>query len=170
MKNWYTIKVQSNCERYIADRIRQEVRRSFNEEVNVRIPSQGFVSEKGRKIREKLLYPGYIFVESDLIDEIGHVLKNIDGAGKIIKNSEGKPIALRKHEVKSIVEDKEKIVVDRNITFSLGEKVMIKEGAFETFKGSIIRMDKFKVYLSIMIFEKETLVELPITSIHKNVG
>jgi len=161
-KKWYTIKVQNNRERTVSQRLQIEMHREFNEELNIIIPSMGIVSLKNgnNKTKEKLLYPGYIFVETDNIEKVGHLVKQTDGATNILKDDKGNPIFLRDHEVKKMIEQKEEVNDLKTNSFRVGEIVTIQSGPFSGFKGVIDFMEKDRIRVDVSIFGRVTKVDI----------
>ena len=173
-KKWYTIKVQSNCEKLVSDKIRFSLIRDFNEEVDILIPTQNSSFVKNGKLikKEKLLYPGYIFVETSSIDKISHLIKNISGASTVLKDAEGNPITLRQSEVSRITDIKipeeiENKKQQEKSIYNINEEVTLKTGPFEGFKGKIEAIDKDKVKIQVIIFGRITPVEAYINDITK---
>lgn len=174
-KNWYTIKVQNNREKSVSERLKSEMMREFNEEVNFLIPTQGIISVKdGKRVqKEQILYPGYIFVETKTIDKINHLVKTTNGATNILRDTKGTPIILKQSEVDRMVGEKEanKSAI-MNTSFIVGEKVEIINGPFTKFKGTIsfIDPDKDKVKVDVLIFGRATAVDLTLIDIKKDNG
>jgi len=173
-KNWYTIKVQNNREKSVSERLKFEMMREFNEEVNFFIPTQGFVSVKNGKkvIKDQILYPGYIFVETENIDKINYLVKITNGATSVLKDNKEVPIILKQSEVDRMFGDKELNKVSIDTLFSIGEQVEIINGPFTKFKGSInsIDVEKNKVRVEVLIFGRATNVDLTLVDITKYNG
>ena len=171
-KRWYTIKVQNNRERSVSERLLSDMKREFDEEVNFLIPTQGVVGlRNGKKIlKEKILYPGYLFVETSSIDKVSHLVKTTNGATNVLKDSKGNPQPLSESEVVRMIGEKEKVsktLIETN--FVVGEKVEIMNGPFTKFKGEIESLDpeKNKVRVQVMIFGRGTGVDLTFDDITK---
>jgi transcriptional antiterminator NusG len=174
-KNWYTIMVQNNRERTVSERLKSEMMREFNEEVNFLIPTQGVISVKdGKRVqKEQILYPGYIFVETKTIDKIDHLVKTTNGATNVLRDNKGTPIILKQSEVDRMIGEKEanKSAI-MNTSFVVGEKIIIISGPFSKFKGTISFIDeeKDKVKVEVLIFGRATAVDLTLVDISKDNG
>jgi transcriptional antiterminator NusG len=168
-KNWYTIKVQNNREKSVSERLRSEMMREFNEEVNFLIPTQGVISVKdGKRVqKEQVLYPGYIFVETSTIDKIAHLVKTTNSATNVLRDNKGTPIILKKSEIERMFGEKETNKITLETGFVLGEKVEIVNGPFSKFKGVVesIDIDKNKVKVEVLIFGRATFVDLTLEDI-----
>lgn len=167
---WYTIKVQPNREKSVADRIKLEMDKagSFS---NPLVPTERiYFAKNGKKAhREKVIYPGYIFVESDNISMLQEVLKYIPGNTGILKSKTGEPSLLKKSEVEKMIADNEsKVSIDLN-NFVVGETVSIIGGPFDKFKGTIeeVNKEKNKVKVNVLIFGRPTPVDLQMEQIQK---
>lgn len=170
-KKWYTVKVQSNRERSVSEKLKSEMMRDFQEDVNVLIPTQKLSFLKNGKVKQKeqLLYPGYIFVETISIDKILHFAKIIHGMSSVLKDPQGNPIELRRSEIERMSGEVEKRQsVDVGL-YVIGEEVNIKNGPFSNFRGKIqtIDLDKEKVKIEVVIFGRPTIVDLTLSDISK---
>jgi transcriptional antiterminator NusG len=171
VKNWYTIKVQSNRERSVSEKLKQEMMRDFKEEINVLIPSQNTSIMKNGKVkkREQLLYPGYIFVETESVDKVLHFVKIINGMTSVLKDPQGNPIIMRQSEIERMTgEIQERKAIDKGL-YAIGEEVNVINGPFASFRGKIQTIDyeKDKVKIEVTIFGRATIVDLTLADISK---
>jgi len=170
-EKWYTIKVQNNRERTISEKLKFEMMREFGEEVDFLIPTKETISIKeGKKVqREQILYPGYIFVETNSIDKIAHLVKITNGATNVLRDSKGDPIILRKSEVDRMIGERESNKSFIGSPFLPGEKVEIVNGPFSNFNGKIesIDIEKNKVKVEVIIFGRSSAVDLTLEDIIK---
>ena len=160
---WYVIRVVSGKERKIKESIQKELKIKNNENVisNLLIPTQKTIQiRKGKKINiEKNFFPGYIFVECESIDEVESNVKQINGVVSVLKQ----PVS--QIEIDNILGKQE----DNNETFIKGEKVKIIDGPFDSFIGDIEDIDynKQKVKVKVLIFNRETSLDLTFLQIEK---
>lgn len=184
---WYVLKVQSNREKSIRDsllkRIKMEgLEQHFGEVV---IPTEKVVETKSgkRKVREQKLYPGYMMINMELNDETWYLVLGTTGIGDFT-GAGGKPIPMSETEVSrmlgqevpaSDVPGEAPLPTNKDgtpqVRFSVavGEHVKIKEGAFESFEGTVDALDPAsgKVKVLIQIFGRPTEVELEHWQIEK---
>ena len=162
-KKWYTIKVQSNREKNISEKLKSEMIRDFNEELNILVPTKTIPIMKSGKIKqtEQIMYPGYIFVETCSVDKVLHFVKLINGMGGVLKDSQGNPLVLRKSEIDRMSGVIEEVKKKSENIYIIGEQVNIKNGPFSGFKGSIqsIDIEKDKIKLEVFIFGRSTLLD-----------
>ena len=87
--NWYAIKTQNNRERTVLERLKLESSRNGLDTKIGKciIPTERVVSAKnGKRIaREKIIYPGYIFIETNSVGEISNLLKSVTGFSGFVK-------------------------------------------------------------------------------------
>lgn len=170
-KKWYTVKVQSNRERSVSDKLKMEMIRDFNEEVNVLIPMKTISTLKSGKIKQKdqIMYPGYIFVETASVDKVLHFVKVINGMSGVLKDPQGNPIIMRKSEIDKMTGVMEEVNKKNESLYIVGEEVNVKNGPFSGFKGKIqiIDMEKDKIKLEVFIFGRSTILDLTLNDISK---
>jgi transcriptional antiterminator NusG len=170
-KNWYTIKVQNNRERSVSEKLKSEMVRDFNEQVNVMIPTKTVSTLKSGKIqhKEQIMYPGYIFVETGSVDKVLHFVKIINGMSGVLKDSQGNPIVMRRSEIDKMAGVVEEVNKKSQSLYMIGEEVSVKTGPFSGFKGKIqtIDFEKDKLKLEVFIFGRSTMLDLTLNDISK---
>jgi transcriptional antiterminator NusG len=170
-KKWYTVKVQNNRENSVSDKLKTEMIRDFNEDVNVLIPTKTVSSVKAGKIKHKqqVMYPGYIFVETASVDKVLHFVKVINGMSGVLKDPQGNPIVMRKSEIEKMAGIIEEVNKTSKDLYVLGEEVTVINGPFSTFRGKIQSIDyeKDKIKLEVSIFGRATIVDLTLADISK---
>jgi len=172
--NWYAIRVQNNKERSVLEKLHTEVKFSnLGDKLGKTIiPTEKIVSVKnGKKVfKEKIVYPGYIFIETCAKGELTNILKNINGAAGFVRTRSGDIIPMKDSEVRSILHEQE-VSDTKDLTniYVLNEEVIITEGPFSTFKGKITKIDneKERVSVEVSIFGRPTNVDLTLLQIKK---
>ena len=169
-KRWYVLKVQSNRERTIRDSLLRRIRQEGLEEHfgEIYIPTEKVVETKGgkKRVTEQKLYPGYLMVQMELNDETWYLVRTTGGVGDFT-GAAGKPIPMGDHEIQRMLGQAEKASKSDEQTrvkigFEVGNTVKIKEGAFESFEGTVESIDEAtgKVTVLIQIFGRPTPVDL----------
>ena len=177
---WFTVHVLSgqeeNVKRYMMSLIKsQELSDDVHEVV---IPTER-VSEvkRGKKTEvERKLYPGYIFVQMNLLDEekklnepCWYFVKETPG---VIGFADGDhPIPMRDKEVEGMLSqmrEKEEKVVPK-VLFELNDTVRVGDGPFEGQEGQIEEIDeeRGRVRVAVSIFGRSTPVELEYWQVEK---
>lgn len=169
---WYLVKVLPGKERSLAEEFNKHISLGKMKSINrfVCPTEKNVVVVRNKKaIREKVLYSGYLYFETPKQlneDELKTIslLPNIMGMG-----GNRIPIELRDSDVKRILVDEvlEQHVDSKRLKYMIGEQVMVVEGPFNTFEGSISEIRGEKVEVEIKIFGRNTAVELTLNQISK---
>jgi transcriptional antiterminator NusG len=131
---------------------------------------KSFFLKNGKKIsREKVLFPGYIFIETNAIGELKYFLKGVNGAQGFLTNRAGSVQPLSQAEINSMLgkHEESKVELEPEATFIVGEEVKVLDGPFNGFFGTIEEIKDKKVKVSVLIFGRKTPVELGILQIDK---
>ncbi len=174
--DWYVIRVQSGREDTLSSKIGRKLKLAGHDRFvrSVVVPKQKIseVRDGKKRVREMKLYPGYFFMEMQLVEEIWYLLRDTPGVGDFVGGG-AKPIPMTASEVKKLVdvmEERErdeppeiKIEVDKN------DMVKIKEGPFENFEGVVeeVHPTKGQVRVMVTIFGRETPVDLEYWQVEK---
>ena len=169
---WYIVRAQSNRERSVSERIIKESEKGdlMGKVGQVIVPMEkSFFLKNGKKVmREKVMYPGYIFVETNAIGELKYFIRGCNGATGFLTNRSGDILPLAQTEVNRMLgqheESKEQQI---ETTFVHGEEVKIIDGPFNGFVGTIEEIKDQKVKVGVLIFGRKTLMELSMMQIDK---
>ncbi len=174
-KDWYALRVFSSAEKRVKDYIETEVERMNLSScvTQILIPTEKiFQIKNGKKHNsEKLLYPGYIFIEASMTKEVYSVLKSINGVVDVM-GTKDTPIPLRPAEIRHILQKVDESIEkdEENITpFIVGEMVKVTDGPFKDFNGVVEEVldDKKKLKVMVKIFGRKTIVELNFVQVVK---
>ena len=163
---WYVIHTYSGYENKVATNLEKIIENRKLEEVicDVRIPTETVVdiTEKGRKERERKLFPGYVLVKMVLTDETWYIVRNTRGVTGFV-GATTKPIPLTPEEVEKLGVETKTVQCD----YEKGMSVKIIDGAMSGFTGEItdISEDKQRIKLVVSMFGRETPVELNVGQI-----
>ena len=165
--NWYVVRVQNNKEKYVSERIRIEFDTNNLKDFlgEIVIPHEKVISVRNGKktTRDKITYPGYIFLQTSSLGELKHFLKGITGAAGLVKSQSGEIVPMRENEVNKLftnIENKKQEEKTKDSKFIVGESITIIDGPFTTFKGIVESTDGDKIKVSVMIFSRKTIVDL----------
>lgn len=115
--------------------------------------------KKGEKvIKQKKLYPGYVFFKSRMNDKIWYVVRNTPGV-RLIVGAETKPIPLSDAEYQQMMEQitQSQERSELTVPYKVGDIVLLKHGDFKGMKGNIKEVDAEK---SIVVVNIEMLGRL----------
>ena len=173
-KNWYVLRVQSNKEETVRETLDRKIKMEGLEDLlpRVVVPTERVSTIKGgrRRVSERKLYPGYVFVEMNAEDDgsvpekVWFLIRETSGVGDFI-GTEGKPTPMKSHEVEKLVGEAERSGESApalKVDYAPGDQVKIKQGPFENFEGVVdeVQLDKGLVRVIVTIFGRATPVEL----------
>lgn len=171
---WYIVRAQSNRERSVSERIIKdgETGDLMGKIGKVIVPTEkSFHLKNGKKVqREKVMYPGYIFVETNAVGELKYYLKAVNGASGFLTSRGGVIQSLTQAEVDRMLgvqKEKEEVAEQFN-HFIIGETVKVLDGPFTGFTGTVESIKDQKVKVEVMIFGRKNLVELSSLQIEKH--
>jgi len=176
-KKWYVIRSVSGKENKIKEYIESEIIRLNlqNHIEQILVPTEKVVQiRNGKKInKERVFIPGYIMVQADLVGEIPHIIKSVNGVIGFLGETKGAdPLPLRKAEVNRLLGKVDELSVkdeNVNIPFVFGETIKVIDGPFNGFNGSVEKIfeEKRKLEVMVKIFGRKTPLELSYMQVEK---
>jgi len=169
---WYVVKVLPGKERSLNEQFNKDIGLGRISHINrfVCPTEKEFVVVKNKKvIREKVLYSGYLYFESpkkleedDL--KIISLIPNIMGM-----MGDRMPMLLKDTDVRRILKDDtlEEHIESKKLKFDSGESVIVCDGPFKDFNGTIKEIKGDRVDVEIKIFGRNTAVSLTLEQIQK---
>jgi transcriptional antiterminator NusG len=170
--NWYVVKVIPGKERSLTEQFNKEISMGRIDNINRFIcpTEKEFVVVRKKKIlREKVIYSGYLYFEST--KKLGEKdLKVISAIPNIMGMMGDKmPLLLNNTDVRRILKDDtlNEHIENKKLKFTLGETIIVNDGPFNNFNGTIKEMNGDKVNVEIKIFGRNTAVSLSLDQIQK---
>ena len=177
---WYTIQTLSGqemkAEKSLHKRIIEEEMGEYIDEILLPMEKVVEVRAGTKKVSQRKLYPGYIFIQMKLYDEEKRLLPT---PWDFVRNTLGiigflggeRPIATPTEEIEAIktqiteAEESEK----PKVNFESGEVVKINDGPFQSYTGAVegIDAEAGKLKVTIDIFGRSTPVELEYWQVEK---
>lgn len=171
--NWFVLRVASNKEDYVRETLLRKIEiEGMKHLVNrILVPTEKTRTVKNgkQKITETKLYPGYVFVEMKLEpdgripQDVFFLIKETTGVGDFV-GATGRPTALANHETEKMLLDSRKPeeLPEVKLVFSKGEHVIIKEGPFENYEGTVDELlpEKGLVRVLVTIFGRQAPIEI----------
>ena len=127
------------------------------------------IKEGKKKITERSLYPGYVFINVDLSTRIQHLVQSVPKVSGFIGESKH-PTPLSEKDINTILDRVENRAAPKpKIYFETGETVRINEGPFANFTGTVDEydMEHGTLKLNVSIFGRSTPVDISYTQVEK---
>ena len=169
---WYVVQVRTGAE----ESIKQQCEKNIDREVMKRC----FISyyEEQRSIRgewvtlKKILFPGYIFVVTDKLDELYQNLKSIIGLTKLLGTGR-EIIPLTGEEerfLKKFGREEQVVVMSEGIIEQ--SQVKVTSGPLMGMEGYIRKIDrhKRKAWLEMELFGRKQMVQVGLEIVAKTTG
>jgi transcriptional antiterminator NusG len=171
---WYALHTYSGYENKVRESLieRMSARGYADDLKEVLIPSEEVVElRKGkRKVSERKIYPGYIFIKLRLSDETWHVVKDTPKITGFV-GSKSEPSPVSDEDVQAIVDQmtEDSTKPKPKVMFRTGEPVRVVDGPFNNFIGVVeeVNPDKAKLKVMVSIFGRSTPVELDFLQVEK---
>ena len=171
--NWFVLRVASNKESSVQQTLLRKVQIEGMTHLVGRIlvpPEKTKTIKAGKqRISETKLYPGYVFVEMKLEpdgripQDVFFLIKETTGVGDFVGTA-GRPAPMKEHEIEKMLRDSRKPEDQPTVklVFGKGEHVVIKEGPFQGYEGTVDELlpDKELVRVLVTIFGRQAPIEL----------
>lgn len=171
-RNWYVVHTYAGYEDAVAASLKQRIE-SFGMQdyiFDVVVPKEKQLTfKKGEPTEEeKKLFPGYVLVDMSVTDESWYLVRNTPNVTGFV-GSGNIPVPVTPEEFgviqRRVGEQEAKFKSD----FQVGDLVVIADGPFKNYEGSVdsVDVDKGKLTVLVLIFDRETPVELDFTQVKK---
>lgn len=181
--NWFVLRVASNKESSVQNTLLRKVQIEAMQHLvgRILVPTEKTKTIKAgkQKITETKLYPGYVFVEMKLEpdgripQDVFFLIKETTGVGDFVGTA-GRPTPMKEHEIEKMLRDSRKPEDEPSVklVFSKGEHVVIKEGPFQGYEGTVDELfpEKGVVRVLVTIFGRQAPVDLEEWQIGKAEG
>lgn len=111
---------------------------------------------------EKVLFPGYVFIDTDQIDEVMKALRGVPMFTRALCRAEQvAPITVAEQEfLQNMMNEND--IVDLSEGFIIGDKVCVTRGALRNYTGAITKVDRHRriAHLQIDLFGRPTPVQV----------
>lgn len=171
-RGWYVIHTYSGYEDQVAESIKQRTEsfkmQDFVFDVLVPKEKQIEIKDGKRKIVEKRIYPGYVFVDMIVTDDSWYVVRNTPNVTGFIGLGV-RPTPVNQPEIDSL---KKRMGVEEpkyKIELKEDDLVRITDGPLKGFEGKIteVNEEKGKVKIHVSMFGRETPVDLDYLQVKK---
>jgi transcriptional antiterminator NusG len=170
---WCVLRVASNKESSVQNNLLRKIQVEGMKHLvgRILVPTEKTKTIKGgqQKITESKLYPGYVFVEMTLESDgripqdVFFLVKETTGVGDFVGTA-GRPTPLRDFEVEKMLRDSRKPEDEPavKLVFTKGENVVIKEGPFQGYEGTVdeVLPEKGEVRVLVTIFGRQAPIQI----------
>lgn len=169
---WYVIHTLTGKETKVAEAIkRQAEARNVGHLIRrVLIPTETEIRSTAGRRREikRKLFPGYVFCEMDLTEELRQIIQQISGVTHFLGAGQG-PVPLKEEEVERILKTVGEEAAVPKAAWEAGQAVRITDGPFSEMSGKILEVnpERETVKVQVTIFGRETPVEVGFTAIER---
>lgn len=172
-RNWYAIHTYAGYENAVLRNLKQRTESlGMTDKIfNVIVPTEKKIKVKGGKrveVEEKV-YPGYVLVDMIVTDDSWYVVRNTPRVTGFV-GAGVNPVPLNSQEVAFLFNKMEGNETARlNVDLVAGETILIADGPFKDMEGKVSEIDqeRGKVKVLVLIFGRETPVELDFLQIKK---
>ncbi len=173
-RRWYAIHTYSGYEENVAGSLKQRIEALKMKDYifNVLVPKEKKIKIKNgkRRVVEEKIYPGYVLVDMNVVDDSWFVVRNTPNVTGFIGTGTT-PTPLSHEEVDMIMKRVGAAGEEPQIQIDLqtGMAVKIGDGPFKGFEGKVSEIDgsRGKVKVLVSMFGRETPLELDFTQVKK---
>lgn len=168
-KKWYIIQTAANCENAAKKNIftQLEVKGRKDSVGHILIPEHRVIELKNgeKKISDKKLYPGYVFILANIDEEVWHCINSANKVSRFVNERTGcLPQPIPKKEVISIINSLDSVDTKpkQKVMYNENDTVRINGGPFEGFNGVIkaVNYNKNMLNVIVSIFGRDTPIDL----------
>lgn len=164
---WYVVHSFSGYEQKVAKFLEGQLSRRYPGRIGkTLIPTEEITHRKNGKeyTREKKLYPGYVFVQLEISDEIIMDIRAMTNVSGFPPMNRGKPAPLSVTDMKRIQGQSTGVADKRiiRIQFKVGQTVRVTDGPFRNFTGVVesINAERGRVKVIFTILGRKAPVEI----------
>ncbi|WP_345980369.1 transcription termination/antitermination protein NusG [Sulfurimonas sp. HSL3-2] len=170
---WYSIQTYSGSERSVKAAIENIIiEQGLQESIkDLLVPTEDVieVKEGKKKISERSLYSGYVFIYIDLNNELQHLIQSLPRVSGFVGEA-NHPTPLSENDIQVILDRANNRAAPKpKVFFDNGEMVRIIDGPFANFTGTVDEYDleHGTLKLNVSIFGRATPVDISYTQVEK---
>ena len=174
-KQWYVVNTYAGHERTVKDNLETRIKNENLQDLifRVEIAEETEIDFKNGKRIEKVknLFPGYLFVQMIMTDEIWYIVRNTPGVTGFIGSSGGgvKPFSVPEEEIENVLRRIGRSDAKITPKFDVGDRVRILNGPFANVEGTVESMDNDSetAVVSAIMFGRETPTDVEYIDLEK---
>ena len=171
-RNWYVVHTYAGYEDSVAEAIKQRTEAMGMQDhiFRAEVPKEKqLVFQKGQPVEEeRKIFPGYVLVDMTVTDESWYLVRNTPNVTGFV-GSGNIPVPVTPEEYGVIERRMGEQEAKFKSDFQIGDLVGITDGPFKNYEGTVDSVDVNKGKLSVLliVFDRETPVELDFTQVKK---
>jgi len=171
-RNWYVVHTYSGYEDSVCKSIEQRIETFAMKDYvfKVVVPKEKqIVFRKNEPVEEeKKLFPGYVLVDMIVTDDSWYMVRNTPNVTGFV-GSGNIPVPVSAEEFGVVERRMGEETAKFKSDFQVGDIVIIIDGPFKNYEGSVsaVDVDKGKLTVLVLIFDRDTPVELDFTQVRK---
>lgn len=170
--SWYIIQTGSNLEYRVKKNLEQciESLKLQDRIFEILIPEEEVIEVKNNKKveRTKKMYPGYAFIRMNFDTDLWYVINRIQGIAKMMGYKK-EPMPVTDDEMLKVLRQVGVKIQRYKVDFEVEDMIKIISGPFRGYSGPVkeISMEKGKLKSMLLIFGRETPVEIDFDQVEK---
>ena len=174
-KAWYVVNSYAGHERTVKENLEKKIENEGLQDYifRIEIAEEVEVDYKNGKKKPvvKNLFPGYLFVQMIMTDEIWYIVRNTQGVTGFIGSSGGgvKPFSVPEEEMEKVLRSIGKSDAKVVANFTIGDRVRILNGPFANVEGTVDAMDDSSEVAKVLaiMFGRETPTDVQYIDLEK---
>lgn len=167
---WYVVQVYTGKEKMIVELCQNMIDRTVLKDCFC--PQYESIHKKNgvRKTITKILFPGYVFLDTDDVLRVYEQLRQVPEFAKILRTGED-IVALSQQEVEFIMRHgNAEHIFEMSRGYMVGDYVVIEEGAFQGYSGSLKYVDRHNRYgiIEVEMFGRLQEIRFGLEIVRKN--
>ena len=166
---WYVVHTYSGHENKVKMNIEKMVdNRGMQDKIlDIVVPTEEriLINSKGQRVHKtRKLFPGYVIIKMVVTNESWYLVRNTQGVTGFVGHGSN-PIPLTPEEVARMGIEK----IDIDLDINVGDGVNVTSGPFSGQFGNVLAINKEKQLLTVnlMMFCRDTPVEIEFGQVHK---
>jgi transcriptional antiterminator NusG len=165
LPQWYVVHGYSGYENRVKKNLEQRIESmGMHDKIfQVIVPTEEEIEIRGgeRRVVERRVFPGYILVEMIMDETSWYVVRNTPGVTGFV-GSGNRPAPLSAEEVDKIMRRIEAAEPTIKVSFKVGQKVRLIDGAFVDFVGQVDELypEKGRARVLVSMFGRDTPLEI----------
>jgi len=173
---WYILKAQTNRENKVMESIIEQSKIDGIEDriESVLVPQEKVIESRSggqKRTIQRRFYPGYVFLKTDMSDQVKLSVKKVRYATGFI--GDNNPTPMMKHDIEKMIsleaEGNSEIAPKYKVSYDIGEEIRITDGPFDGFTGivKLVNYENSIINTTVEVFGRATEIDISFDDIAK---